>query len=74
MVHVNNNYFKKAKAIWAENRETEMNMTLTLTGNFPNFKNAELIITGSSYYNIYVNFFIKLFRTKFLGKEKEVYV
>lgn len=55
MILDTNNYFKKAKSIWAENRSTEMNMTLTLIGNFPKSENAELIITGSSYYNIFVN-------------------
>ncbi len=50
-----NLFFKKAQPVWAENRENEMNVTLVFTANCPKSDEAVLSITGSSYYNIYVN-------------------
>ena len=50
-----NIFFKKAQPVWAENRENEMNVTLVFTANCPKSSDAVLSITGSSYYNVYVN-------------------
>lgn len=50
-----NLFFKKAQPVWAENRENEMNVTLIFTAFCPKSDQAVLSITGSSYYNVYVN-------------------
>ena len=50
-----NNFFKKAYPVWATDRENEMNLTLIFTANVSKVSNAILRLTGSSYYNIYVN-------------------
>lgn len=50
-----NNFFKKAYPVWATDRENEMNLTLLFTAQVSKASNAILRLTGSSYYNIYVN-------------------
>ena len=50
-----NNFFKKAYPVWATDRENEMNLTLVFNANVSKSTNAILRVTGSSYYNIYVN-------------------
>lgn len=50
-----NNFFKKAQPVWEENRENEMNVTLVFKTECPQASRAVLRITGSSYYNVYIN-------------------
>ena len=50
-----NLFFKKAQPVWAENRENEMNVALVFTAFCPKSDDAVLSVTGSSYYNVYVN-------------------
>ena len=50
-----NNFFKKAQPVWAENRENEMNVTLVFKAKCTQSSKAVLRITGSSYYNVYIN-------------------
>lgn len=47
--------FSKAKPVWAENREKELNLWLDYTCSFNKGKDNTLSLTGSSAYNVFVN-------------------
>lgn len=48
-------FFQKARPVWETGKEKELNITLAFFAKCPRCKSAKLVVTGSSYYNIYVN-------------------
>ena len=48
-------FFQKARPVWETGKEEELNITLAFFAKCPRCKSAKLVVTGSSYYNIYVN-------------------
>ncbi len=50
-----NKFFKKAVPIWQKNKSDLMNITLVLKAKCTKMETAHLTITGSSYYNVFVN-------------------
>lgn len=47
--------FKRAKAIWLEGKEKEKNIQAKFVASFGGLKNPILIITGATFYRIYLN-------------------
>ena len=48
-------FFSKADTVWVKNRENEKNLTIVFKANCPKSNKAILKVTGSSYYNVYIN-------------------
>ncbi len=48
-------FFQKASPVWEAGKETALNVTLAFLAECPRSASAKLVVTGSAYYNIYVN-------------------
>ena len=52
---MSNNFFKSARPIWVEGRDREWNVTVQLTYNAKDLKNATLTMAGASFYQVYLD-------------------
>ena len=51
---MNNNFFKSALPIWVEGRDKEWNVSVELSFNAKDLKNATLTLAGASFYQVYL--------------------